>query len=216
MDYQLTKAEKYYLFTGAIITWFAVICQFILMMANRVMPAFATIIKFFSFFTILTNILVALCFTFLLMKPVSRWKRFYVRQNALTAIAVYITVVGLVYNLILRHLWNPQGLQRLVDELLHTVIPIFFIIYWLNFVRKDQLKWKDVWPWLIYPFVYLLYTLARGALTGQYPYPFIDVKQHGYASVLTNSVVLFIAFIVLSLAFLAIAKLMGRNRHSIV
>ena len=47
----------------AIIVWFAVLAQFYLIIENRVAPVTETIIRFFSFFTILTNILVAVYFT---------------------------------------------------------------------------------------------------------------------------------------------------------
>ena len=37
--------------------------------------------------------------------------------------------------------------------------------------------------WLAYPGVYLVYVLARGAVSGEYPYPFMDVKVLGYGGV---------------------------------
>ena len=80
-----------------------------------------------------------------------------------------------MYNLVLRFLWDPQGWQLVADELLHTVIPLLFLLYWFLFVKRRNLYWKDAFLWLIYPFVYLLYVFFRGAITGLYPYPFIDV-----------------------------------------
>lgn len=67
-----------------------------------------TIIRFFSFFTILTNLLVALCFTFLLTKSSSALRSFFYRKSTLTAVTVYILIVGLVYNLILRFYGNHK------------------------------------------------------------------------------------------------------------
>src|SRR4051812_38806133 len=104
--------------------------------------------------------------------------------------AVYITVVGLVYNLILRQLWKPAGLQFVDDELLHSVIPFLFILYWLMFVPKSELKWKDVLFWLIYPLIYLICILIRGALSGFYPYPFINTDDIGYYETFINSGIL--------------------------
>jgi len=102
MEKQPTKARQTFLAIGAIIAWFAVVVQFYLLIVNRVTSIPETIIRFFSFYTILTNILVALCFTFLLLKPKSGWVRFFSKPATITAIAVYITVVGIVYNIILR------------------------------------------------------------------------------------------------------------------
>lgn len=193
---------------GTLFGWFALISQFYLIVANRVAPIPETILRYFSFFTILTNILVAVCFTVLLIKPQSgRWAVFS-RPATLTAIAVYITMVGIVYNVILRSLWNPTGLQRTVDELLHSVIPVLFIFYWLLFVPKASLRWRDMLTWLLYPLIYIVGILSRGSFSGFYPYPFIDVTSIGYGKVLLNCGGLMIAFIVLSVVFVAIAKLM--------
>jgi hypothetical protein len=43
--------------------------------------------------------------------------------------ATLILIVGLVYQVVLG-IWNPTGLQYIVDELLHTVIPLFMLGYW--------------------------------------------------------------------------------------
>ncbi|MFP5079193.1 Pr6Pr family membrane protein [Pedobacter sp. JCM 36344] len=206
-----TKAKQIFLMIGATITWFAIGLQFYLIILNRVEAVPETIVRFFSFYTILTNILVALCLTVLLLKPNSRWGNFFSRPNALTAITIYIAVVGILYNLILRQIWNPEGFQRVADELLHVVIPLLFILYWCIFAPKAGLGWKNAFPWLIYPLIYAIYILFRGALSGFYPYPFIDVNALGYNTVLLNSVGLFIGFFLLSLLFIAITKAVSRR-----
>lgn len=212
-DMRKTTANQIFLTIGATLTWFAVVLQFYLIILNRVASVSETIIRFFSFYTILTNILVALSLTVLLLKPNSRWGNFFSRANVLIAITIYITVVGTLYNLILRQIWNPEGLQRIADELLHVVTPLLFIVYWSIFAPKGGLRWKSAFPWLIYPFVYAVYVLFRGALSGFYPYPFIDANILGYRMVLLNSVGLFIGFFLLSLLFIAIAKAMNRSER---
>lgn len=201
---------------GAALAWFAVLLQLYLIIENRIRPIFDTIIQFFSYFTILTNILVAVCFTMLLLQSESARKNFFASSKVLTAVTVYIAIVGLVYNLILRNIWKPQGIQYVVDELLHSVNPVLFILFWVIFVPKKALQWKDAFPWLIYPFIYCIYILIRGALSGLYPYPFIDVNNLGYNNVLINTGFLFLAFLLISLLFVAIGKLMtkasGHNR----
>lgn len=188
MTKELTKAKGITLATGAIITWFAVVFQFYLIIINRVASIPETIIRFFSFYTVLTNILVAVYFATVLVKPISRFGHFFSLPSVATAIALYILIVGLIYNVILRFLWQPQGLQLVVDELLHTVVPLFFIFYWMIFVRKSELKWKNIFSWLIYPMVYLIFIFLRGAFSGYYPYPFIKVNAIGWSKALLNSV----------------------------
>ena len=199
---------------GAIVGWFAIIVQLYLIIVNRVASVPETIIRYFSFYTILTNILVALCFTVSLLKPSSYWGRFFTRTTTVTAITVYISVVGLVYNLILRFLWKPEGMQWLVDELLHSVIPVLFIIYWFLFTPKTGLKWKNAFAWLAYPLVYIIFILLRGKLSGFYPYPFIDVTSLGYSQVFLNCFFLFLTFLLFSFVFIFIAKIMSKSsRH---
>ena len=198
--------KKAFEITGALCGWFAVVSQFILLI--RLMPASPaeTVIRFFSFFTIEVNILVACCFSLLAFGPQTAPGRFFSTPQRLTALTVYILIVGLVYNLVLRSLWNPAGLQRLTDEFLHTVIPLYFLLYWIYFVPKNKLRWKQALPWLIYPLIYLVYTLTRGAITGHYPYPFIDAKQLGYPKALTNAGWLSLLFLLFSLLIIGLGK----------
>jgi hypothetical protein len=201
---------KIYLAIYTAISWFALLLQLYLIIVNRKLGLAATIVQYFSYFTILTNILVAICFTSLLLKP--GVNNFFNKPKTLAAMAVYITIVGAIYNLVLRQLWNPQGWQLLADNLLHTVVPILFVGYWVVAVPKRNLRWKDFLPWLIYPAIYLVYILIRGALTNLYPYPFTDVGTYGYATVGMNSLWVMVGFIVVSLLFIAIAKWMEKFR----
>ncbi len=210
MQTQQAKGKKLLLSLIIILGWFALIAQFYLIIENRVTSIPETIIRYFSFFTILTNLLVALCFTSILFNPESRLGIFFSKPKTQTAITIYITIVGIIYNLILRFLWKPEGLQFVVDELLHTIIPIMCIVFWIIYVAKSTLKWKDVFPWLIYPLVYIIFILIRGAVSGFYPYPFINVNEIGYHKAVINSGIIALSFLILSLLFIMIGKMMKR------
>ncbi|MGV3762982.1 Pr6Pr family membrane protein [Parapedobacter sp.] len=180
------------------------------MLGNRTFPLAEMVIRFFSYYTILTNLLVACCFTALVLafacKPVRATPSFFTHPNVLAATVVYITVVGGVYNIVLRSLWDPQGLQLVVDELLHTVNPLYYLVFWIIFIPKATLKWMHIFPWLIYPLVYFLLILARGAISGFYPYPFIHVTELGWKSVLLNSLGITAAFVLLSLVIIGVSR----------
>ena len=193
-------------FIGAAIGWFAVITQLYLMMLNRVVSIPETIFRFFSFFTIDTNILVALCFTFIFLRGNSRTSRFLTNPTRITAITIYITIVGIVYNVILRSIWQPEGLQKVIDELLHSVIPVLFILFWLIFVPIEQLKWKNAFSFLIYPIIYMIYAVVHGAVTKFYPYLFVDVNRLGYNKALFNAGLFLLAIFLLSLTLIATGK----------
>jgi hypothetical protein len=107
---------------------------------------------------------------------------------------------------LLRQLWNPQGAQWVADVLLHDVIPVGYVVYWLLFAPRAGLRWKDAVAWLAYPAVYLVYVLARGAVSGLYPYPFVDVNVLGYGGVLAHAVVFLLVFLGMGLLVLAVGR----------
>lgn len=194
---------------GALLGWFALALQLYLILVQspaRGVAMVGTVITYFSFFTILTNILVALVLTAVASGLGAGWAQQLASPSRQAATAVYITVVGLAYQLLLRKLWNPQGAQWLADVLLHSVIPLGYVVYWLFLAPRVRLRWKDVWGWLVYPAVYLVYILARGAVSGLYPYPFVDVNALGYRGVLVNTVVFTMVFAGLGLVAVAFTR----------
>ncbi|NWA70217.1 Pr6Pr family membrane protein [Pseudomonas reactans] len=170
------------------------------------------LINFFSFFTVLTNTLAAVVLSYALVKRDSPAKRFFLAPVICSGIAVSILVVGLAYNLLLRHLWQPEGFQFIADELLHDVMPVLFFIYWWRCVPKGDLRLKHIGGWVIYPLVYFAYALLRGDLLGQYQYPFIDVSTLGYPQVFVNAGGILLGFVLIALAVVGLDKLIKPRR----
>jgi hypothetical protein len=108
-------------------------------------------------------------------------------------------------------LWNPEGFQKIADIILHDVVPVMYVAYWILFIPKSELRWKDTISWSIYPVVYLAWILMRGAISGRYPYPFVDAGQLGYPQVLLNSAMLLASFLVVGLAVVAVARWQRRK-----
>ena len=188
----------------ALIGWFAIITQLVLMIENRVTSIPETVIRFFSFFTILTNVLVALYFTCVIF--IENKEKLIYKPGFLTAITVYIMMVGSVYQIALRHVWQPQGLQRVVDELLHSIIPVIVIIFWGLYETTKSIKYSQILKWIFYPLIYLLFIMIRGSISNFYPYPFVDVTNLGMTKVLINSAILIVVFIIVSALFVFIGK----------
>jgi hypothetical protein len=154
---------------------------------------------------------VALCTTFPLLAPSSTAGRFFLRPSIQSATAVYIAIVGITYSLLLRHLWNPQGTQKLADVLLHDVVPVLYVAFWIFLVPKFTLRWSDAVRWLIYPLAYMAYTLARGYVSHWYPYYFIDVDTIGLSRSLIHAAGLLLAFFTLGLLFIAVGRCTARS-----
>lgn len=185
--------------------WFAVITQLFLMTDNRTAGITETIVRFFSFFTILSNILVSIIATGTLVRPGRRWHQWAVKPGVQTAVTVYILVVGLVYNSILRFLWSPTGLQWWVDECLHSVMPLLFLLYWLLYTPKASLSYRLIQGWLVFPAAYIVLIALHGSMTGWYPYPFINVTVIGYHRAILHTLLLLLVFTGLSALLVWIA-----------
>jgi len=164
------------------------------------------LINFFSFFTVLTNTLAAVVLSYALVKRPSAAQRFSLAPAVSSGIAVSIVVVGVAYNLLLRHLWQPEGFQFIADELLHDVMPVLFALYWWRCVPKGQLRLTHIGLWMIYPLVYFGYALLRGDLLGQYQYPFIDVSTLGYPQVFVNAGGILAGFVLIALLVVGMDK----------
>jgi hypothetical protein len=207
-----------YAATLALLEWIALALQCYLTLTLSVENGKTVLegtINFFSYFTILSNLIVAVVLTCSRWSPQSRAGSFFARPRAQSAAAVYTTIVGVAYSLVLRNIWDPQGLQRLVDVLLHDLLPVLYLVFWFLFVQKDRLRWVDALWYLIFPAVYCGCLLLRGARTGWYPYPFLDAGNAGYQNVARNGFVLLFAFLTVGLTLIAIAKFLSRrpNRY---
>ncbi|WP_410572685.1 Pr6Pr family membrane protein [Amycolatopsis sp. cmx-4-61] len=136
------------------------------------------------FFTIESNLLVTLN-SALVALGAARGRLFTVLW--LDALAG-IVVTGIVYQVALAGLYELHGLSLFSDTMLHKVTPILFVLGWLLVGPRGALTWRTVWWSLLYPLAWLAFTLPRGALTGFYPYPFVDAAALGYGQVTLNCV----------------------------
>lgn len=182
----------------AIVTWFAIFLQFYLSTGSAA--------NFFSYFTIQCNLLVAISLTCYLLLPAFRLGTFFQNISVQSAIALYIFIVALVYNTVLRGIVVLTGWNWVVDNLLHVVVPLLYVLYYLFYIPKGNLKWKDGISWVYFPLAYLLYTLIRGAIINWYPYPFLNVVNFGYPKVLLNIVVMILVFFISGLLLIALNR----------
>jgi hypothetical protein len=106
-----------------------------------------------------------------------------------------ITVTGIVHFVLLRPLLDLEGADWWADKLLHVVVPVVAIAGWLLFGPRPRIDGRDVGRALVWPFAWLAWTLVVGAVTGWYPYPFLDVGAEGWAHVLGTSVGVTILFL---------------------
>jgi hypothetical protein len=197
---------------AGILGWAALILQYALVLTGTLgADSFTRSINFFSYFTILTNILAALALTLPWLAPQSVPGKFFARPTVRTAIAAYIIIVITIVYFVLRHLTTFQGWNLVADLLLHYVMPVLFVIDWLFLVPKQTLKLKRTIFWLAFPIIYLFWTFIHGAFSGFYPYPFLNGAELGNARVLLNEAGLLVIFLVLGFVLVSGGRLLYKH-----
>lgn len=153
--------------------------------------------RYFSYFTIQSNVLVAVSMVFIIRDRLGSQLFRVVRLASL----IGITVTGIVAAVALPPSPNYTTASLVCDRLLHIVVPALTFIGWVAFGPRGVVHREDLALSLIWPVGWLVATLALGPLVAWYPYPFIDVDRIGYGRTVLNCAV--IALLFLALAALA-------------
>lgn len=169
----------------------ALLLQYHLLLRTPGLVAADATLRYLGYFTILSNIgVAAVCLALArgrregLAGPVPR-----------AAVALFIGITGLIYVIILRPLWHPQGAQWWADAGLHYAVPVLYLLGWLA-GPHGGLHRRGLLSTLALPTVYLGWALLVGRLSGQYPYPFLDLGALGIALVARNTLSVAVVFVV--------------------
>ncbi|MDT4922991.1 MAG: hypothetical protein QOG01_704 [Pseudonocardiales bacterium] len=148
-------------------------------------PVATRVIRFFSYFTIESNLLVMITAAMLAVRADRDGRLWRVlRLDALFG----ITVTLVTYAVLLAPQHDPHGVTAWTNAGLHYMAPIMTIVGWVMFGPRPRIGEDTILLALIWPALYIAYTLAHGAASDWYPYPFIDVAHLGYATALRNGV----------------------------
>jgi len=158
------------------------------------------VLRFFSFFTVQSNILVLVSTALLAQQPDrdETWWR-WLRLAALLG----ITVTGVVYATLLAPIHDPEGTARLTNFGVHYFAPWATVLGWVVLGPRPRIGWRLVGWVLLWPVLWLSYTLVHGEVgyNSWYPYPFVDVGAHGYGQVALNCLGITIGFLALAALF---------------
>ena len=189
----------------AVIAWAGLAVQFHATFAF-VGSLASTLAVLLWYFTIITNLLVAVVFT-----GIAIGRDRFAIPSLVGATTLYILLVGIIYGLLLHGLEELSGGSAIANILLHMVTPILVPLFWLTFTPKGKLNRRDPLLWAIYPLAYLFYALIRGEFTNRYPYPFLNVGQLGWARTILNAFFIAAAFLVTSWLFVGLDSLLSRR-----
>jgi len=142
-----------------------------------------------DYFTETTNMLVAVLFSWLAVRaqaPVS--------SRALAVAAVSEAIVMLVYWPVLYPTNPPKPGEEIANVLIHGVVPMMVIAYCIMLARKATTTLSDPLRWMAYPVGYTVFIMARGILTGKYPYFFFNPAKVGVPMVIADIVIIGIIY----------------------
>lgn len=136
-----------------------------------------SLIDYFGYFTNLTSLLTS---ALLLVSGALalRGRRHplwlsYGRGVAVTC----MLLVAVIYNLIVP---GTGSAPAWVSAVLHAVFPLLVALDWLLIRDRPVLAWRHLWVVTVYPLVWIVVVLIRGATDGWVPYGFL-LPSHGPA-----------------------------------
>ena len=173
-----------------------------------------SVVNFFSYFTNLSNLLAAVVLLTGFLRMVggrSGSKRF---DPIRYAMAVNMTVVGVVFAALLRDV-DVGSLLPWVNVVLHYILPIGVLLEWILAPPATKLGVRHLFLCQVFPMAYLVYVLVRGALTTWYPYPFLNpANTGGYPGVVPYALGIAATFFAAGGLLMALAKKMSGPRDT--
>ena len=207
---------------------FALVLTSIIIMFSIGADAF----NMFSYFTIQSNVLVALLALFYIVANIIKDSKKQDVTNKLPfwivlIIILNIVLTGVVYLTILlpedlKDGTLIMGASQLSNILLHGVVPVLSLAYFLIFAEKKIVKLRHTYLFVIYPILYWCFTLLR-SLSGikfmgdsLYPYFFLDPEfnSQGFGMVLLYVAFLLALFYVVGLLLTLLSNYICKKKNA--
>jgi len=161
----------------------------------------------FAFFTIDSNLIIGAVCLLLAIRLDRTSPVFHVAR--LTGL-VAIVITGIVFHVAIANLLELDGWAQAANQLQHTVVPVMSVAGWLMFGPRGHATRTYAGLALIFPVLWMIFTVSRGAAIHWYPYPFINVDDLGYVRVAVNSVWIAVLFFAIAGGAVALDKFLVR------
>ncbi|MBY0554952.1 Pr6Pr family membrane protein [bacterium] len=138
---------------------------------------------YFTYFTVIVNSLLVIILASSVLFPESKLSQWFKKTTSSAALTLYILIVGIIFYALLFDRTKPFGLDQIATHVLHGYVPLAYTLMWFIDFRQNDLKHKSSLKWLIFPLLYFIYVLVRGAIIDAYPYFFVNAGKYGYGMV---------------------------------
>jgi hypothetical protein len=170
-----------------------------------------SVTDYFSYFTELSNLFAAAVFLHGAAVPAER--RSHTVEMVRGAAVVYMLTTGIVFAVLLS---GHKPTVPWANAILHQAMPLAVAIDWLLLPPRVHLEPRRALLWMSFPIAYVVYTLARGAIVGWYPYYFLDPTRHGgYVAVAIASVAIALGIVALIAAVAWAGNRLGRHETAV-
>lgn len=178
----------------------------------------------FWFFTVQTNLFVALIQTILIVSIICKMCKkelaftkstLFSKLRLLTSF--FITITFIIYCFVLAPcgiIFSGKTFAEMFDFrniLLHIVVPVLAFVDYILFCPKNTVSYKQIWVFLIYPAIYTCFVYLRVVFGGsafvsgsKYPYFFFDPSLNEFGIKFVIVCLIAIAVIIVSLALIYI------------
>ena len=160
---------------------------------------------FFGYFTIQSNLIVAVAFAATLVLAAQRKRQGVGLSVFRGAATVYIATTGIVYNTLLTSV-DVQTSVQWSNDILHKILPLYAVLDWLLFSDRARLVFRHIWWFLLYPAVWTTVILVRGATDGWVPYPFLNTDL-GYGVVALYCLGVAVSIVLLGVLVVGMSRL---------
>lgn len=169
-----------------------------------------SVVNFFSYFTNLSNIFAAVV---LIVESVLTWRGkdlgpAWVLLRCISVVCM--ALVGIVFTLLLRDV-DLGALLPWINTWLHYVMPIVIVADWLITPPRHAIALKRIAVAVVFPLVYLAYSLIRGAAINWYAYPFLNPADGGYSGVLLTCLMIAVGFVAMTLLIMVVGNKLRRT-----
>ncbi|MFF7293835.1 Pr6Pr family membrane protein [Microbacterium sp. NPDC008134] len=168
-----------------------------------------SLFDYFGYFTNLTSLLTSALFIATGILTLRRRRHplwlSYARGVAVTC----MLLVAVIYNLVVP---GTGSAPAWVSVTLHAVFPLLVALDWMLIRDHPALRWRHLWVVTVYPLVWIVVVLIRGATDGWVPYGFL-LPAHGPATLALHVLGLLATLLALgALVWLASRVPLGRPR----
>ena len=137
-----------------------------------------------GYFTIQSGLIVLFVFSSLLFNQLRCTPEKAVAPQIRGAALLYIMITSIIFFGLLSSRIESTGLSKFVLHINHLATTVLLLIDNILTIKPGTYKWSLIPLWLIYPVVYLIFSIIEGLGFGRFRYYFLNFNELGLSTYL--------------------------------